>query len=70
MFSLIFQMDYVWTDGHSIGNVFDLLHYGLYTVETGNEVVDSILGKAGGMDGTVWTVSLVLLTVAYGGAQG
>ena len=68
VFSLIFQMDYVWTDGHTIGNVFDLLHYGLYTVETGNEVVDSILGKAGGMDGTMWTINLVLLAVAYGGA--
>ena len=68
LFSLIFQLDYVWTDGHTIGNVFDLLHYGMYTVETGNEVVDSILGKAHGMDGTMWTINLVLLAVAYGGA--
>ena len=66
--SVVFQGAHVWTDGVSIGHIFDLLHYGLSTVETGNEVVDSILGKAGGMDGTMWTINLVLLAVAYGGA--
>lgn len=66
--SVAFQGAHVWTDGVSIGHIFDLLHYGLSTVETGNEVVDSILGKAGGMDGTMWTINLVLLAVAYGGA--
>ncbi len=66
--SIVFQGGHVWTDGVSIGHIFDLLHYGLSTVETGNEVVDSILGKAGGMDGTMWTINLVLLAVAYGGA--
>ena len=66
--SVIFQGSHVWTDGVSIGHIFDLLHYGLSTVETGNEVVDKILGKAGGMDGTMWTINLVLLAVAYGGA--
>ena len=70
MFSQIFRMNHVRTDGHTIGIVFDLLRCGLYTVGTGNEVVDSILGKAGGMDGTVGTVSPVFLTVASGGAQG
>lgn len=66
--SIVFQAGHVWTDGVSIGHIFDLLHYGLSSVETGNEVVDSILGKAGGMDGTMWTINLVLLAVAYGGA--
>ena len=66
--SVIFQGNHVWAEGVSIGHIFDLLHYGLSTVETGNEVVDSILGKAGGMDGTMWTINLVLLAVAYGGA--
>ncbi len=66
--SVVFQGGHVWADGVSIGSIFDLLHYGLSSVETGNEVVDSILGKAGGMDGTMWTINLVLLAVAYGGA--
>ena len=44
-----------------------MLHYGI-GVETGNEVADSILGKAGGMDGTMWTINLILVALAYGGA--
>ena len=68
VFMLIFQSTDIYYS-RSLGDIFDVLHYGA-SVETGNEVADSILGKAGGMDGTVWTVSLVLLTVAYGGAQG
>ncbi len=66
--SVIFQAQYVWGDGVTLGGIFDLLHYGLSSVETGNEVVDKILGKAGGMDGTMWTINLVMLAVAYGGA--
>lgn len=68
MFSQIFRMNHVRTDGHTIGIVFDLLRCGLYTVGTGNEVVDSILGKAGGMDGMMWTINLILVALAYGGA--
>lgn len=52
---------------NNLGDIFDLLHYGL-AMETGNEVVDSILAKAGGMDHTMWTINLVMLAVAYGGA--
>lgn len=69
--SLIFQADTVWADGVSLGGVFGLLHYGLGEVFEAvgeNEVVFEILGKAGGMDGTMWTINLVLLAVAYGGA--
>ena len=62
LFAVIFQGGY-----HDIGDVFTLLHYGL-EIETGNEVADSILGKAGGMDGTMWTINLILVALAYGGA--
>lgn len=62
LFAVVFQGGY-----HNVGEIFDLLHYGL-SIETGNEVVDSILGKAGGMDGTMWTINLILVALAYGGA--
>ncbi len=62
LFAIIFQGGY-----GDLGGIFDMLHYGL-GIETGNEVADSILGKAGGMDGTMWTINLVILAVAYGGA--
>ena len=49
------------------GDIFNMLHNGI-VVETGNDVADSILGKAGGMNGTMWTINLILLALAYGGA--
>lgn len=60
VFAAIFQ------GWHNLSDIFDLLHYGM-SIETGNEVVDGIIGKAKGMDGTMWTINLVLLAVAYGG---
>ena len=62
VFTIVFQGGY-----SSLADVFDMLHYGL-GIETGNEVADAILGKAGGMDGTMWTINLILLALAYGGA--
>ena len=62
LFTIIFQGGY-----SSLADIFDMLHYGL-GIETGNEVADAILGKAGGMDGTMWTINLILLALAYGGA--
>ena len=50
----------------NIGDIFDVLHYGP-VVETGNEIADKLLAK-GGMDHQMWTINLVLLAVAYGGA--
>lgn len=50
----------------SLGELFDILHYGT-SYETGNEIADSLLSR-GGMDHQMWTVNLILLAVAYGGA--
>jgi NhaC family Na+:H+ antiporter len=60
IFALIFQ------GGMSLSGIFDVLHYGP-GVETGNEFVDAALAK-GGMDNQMWTINLVLLALAYGGA--
>lgn len=49
-----------------IADIFDALHYGV-TFETGNELADKLLSR-GGMDHQMWTINLVLLAVAYGGA--
>ena len=66
--SMIFQKDVVWVDGITFGGLCNLLHYGLEGVETASSDVNDILGKAGGMDGTMWTINLVILAVGYGGA--
>lgn len=50
----------------NIGDIFNALHYGI-KVETGNEIADKLLNR-GGMDHQMWTINLILLAVAYGGA--
>ena len=47
-----------------IRDSFNMLHNGI-VVETGNEVADSILGKAGGMDGTMWTINLIPVSYTH-----
>jgi len=66
LFMLIFQSTDIFYS-YSLGDIFDVLHYG-NAVETGNAVADSILGKAKGMDGMMWTINLILVALAYGGA--
>ena len=68
--SMLFQRATVWPDGVTLGGIFNLLHYGGLAdyIETSSEDVNAILGKAGGMDGTMWTINLVILAVGYGGA--
>ena len=66
VFMLIFQSTDIYYS-RSLGDIFDVLHYG-NAVETGNAVADSILGKAKGMDGMMWTINLILVALAYGGA--
>jgi NhaC family Na+:H+ antiporter len=69
VFALIFQ------GGESLSAIFDVLHYGPgIEVEVGGavteevaELVNKLLAK-GGMDHTMWTINLILLAVAYGGA--
>jgi hypothetical protein len=51
---------------HNIGDLFNALHYG-FELETGNEIADKLLNR-GGMDHQMWTINLILLAVAYGGA--
>ena len=60
VFAAIFQ------GSTNVSQIFDILHYGP-VIETGNEIADKLLAK-GGMDNQMWTINLVLLAVAYGGA--
>ena len=58
LFAAIFQ-------GSGIGDIIDAAHYGV-SVETGVELVDDLL-SGGGLDGMMWTVSLILLAMVFGG---
>ena len=60
LFALIFQEPY------SMADLFSILHYGP-SIVTGNEFVDAALAK-GGMENQLWTISLVILAVSFGGA--
>lgn len=60
IFSLIFQ------EKRSLAEIFAILHYGPDLV-TGNDFVDKALAK-GGMENQMWTINLILLAVAFGGA--
>ena len=62
LFAVIFQPQNV----GSLAEVFKILHYG-FTYECSNELASTLLTR-GGMDNTMWTINLVLLAVAYGGA--
>ena len=60
LFAVIFQ------GVGSLAELFSILHYG-YSFETTNELANELLNR-GGMDHTMWTINLILLAVAYGGA--
>lgn len=60
VFAMIFQ------GMTNLGTIFDILHYGP-SIDTENELALKLLTK-GGMDHQMWTINLVLLAVAYGGA--
>lgn len=67
VFALLFQGPRIFAEGYNwLSQSFDILHYGP-TFETGNQYVDELLAK-GGMDNQMWTINLVMLAVAYGGA--
>lgn len=51
--------------GRSIGDVLQTLHYG-FSSETGVEVVDKLLNR-GGVDSMMWTISLIIFALAFGG---
>lgn len=58
IFAAIFQ-------GADLGAVVDAAHYG-FTAETGVEAVDELI-TGGGLDSMMWTVSLILCAMFFGG---
>ncbi|WZL74029.1 Na+/H+ antiporter NhaC [Clostridiaceae bacterium 35-E11] len=58
IFAFIFQ-------GVGMSQIIEATHYG-YVSETGNEVIDSLLTR-GGLDSMMWTLSLVLIAMCFGG---
>lgn len=58
IFAMIFQ-------GAGLGDVLYAFHYG-YTSETGVEIVDKLLSR-GGVDSMMWTISLIMFALAFGG---
>jgi NhaC family Na+:H+ antiporter len=51
--------------GVGIGDMLGAFHYG-YSTETGVEVVDKLLNR-GGVDSMMWTISLIIFALAFGG---
>lgn len=60
IFAALFQ-------GAGFGDIIDAAHYGFAT-ETGIEMVDELL-SGGGLDSMMWTVSLILLAMVFGGVM-
>jgi NhaC family Na+:H+ antiporter len=60
IFAMIFQ-------GASLGTVMDVANNG-YSSSIGVDAIDSLLSR-GGMQGMLWTVSLILCAMMYGGAM-
>ncbi len=55
----------MFTQGADLSSVLSTMHYG-YALETGVETVDDLL-TAGGLDGMMWTISLILAALSLGG---
>lgn len=51
--------------GRDLGSVLQTLHTG-FVADTGVEVVDSLLNR-GGVDSMMWTISLIMFALAFGG---
>lgn len=51
--------------GASIAEVLNALQYG-YEADTGNAIADKLLNR-GGLDSMMWTISLIMFALAYGG---
>ncbi len=58
VFAWIFQ-------GSGLGSIIDAAHYGYYS-ESGIAAIDDLLSK-GGLDSMMWTVSLILIAMTFGG---
>ena len=55
----------VFQNGHDFLGVINTMHYG-FEIETGVDMVDSLLNR-GGMDSMMWTISLILCALTFGG---
>lgn len=51
--------------GSGLGDIIDAAHYG-FSIDSGVEMVDELLNR-GGLDSMMWTVSLILLAMTFGG---
>lgn len=58
IFAAIFQ-------GSSFGDILNTAHYG-FEIDSGVAMVDELLNR-GGLDSMMWTVSLILLAMTFGG---
>lgn len=58
LFAMIFQ-------GRSLGEVLLTYHYG-FSADTGVDIVDKLLNR-GGLDSMMWTISLIIFALAFGG---
>lgn len=58
IFAAVFQ-------GAGLGDIINTAHYG-FEIESGVEMVDELLNR-GGLDSMMWTVSLILLAMTFGG---
>lgn len=54
------------TQGNDLGSIISQLVYG-FEISSGNEMVDSLLNR-GGMQSMMYTISLVICALAFGGA--
>ena len=52
-------------DGYNVLDTINVLHYG-NEFDTGLELLDELLNR-GGMDGMMWTISLILCALTFGG---
>ncbi len=60
IFAMIFQHS-------SMADIIDALHYG-YSSDTGFAAIDKLLSR-GGLDSMMWTVSLILCAMTFGGVM-
>ncbi len=56
---------HVFVQGGDLGNAINIM-YGGFSIETGVEMIDSLLTR-GGLEGMMYTVSLIILAMSFGG---
>ncbi len=56
----------IFVQGASVHDVFTYANYG-YSVETGVEAMDALMNR-GGIQSMMWTISLILIALGFGGA--